>query len=146
MSNYGLNGWFFKSKHIGQYLPVGSVLAHSSHNSFPHCSQSWSPVVSFPQSSHGCSTISMVTVALALWLTSIPMAFAKSARFNSLASNHSIVVSFIVMILQPKITVAETFFFLSFNIINPTPNKVISTMPSLFILLSVSKWTKNDKK
>lgn len=64
--NYALIGWFFRSKHIGQYLPVGSVLAHSLHIDLLHRSQSRSPVVSFPQTSHGCCTTSIVTIALAL--------------------------------------------------------------------------------
>ena len=86
--NYVWDGCLFRSKHIGQNLPVASVVAHESQISLSHLSHSLSPDVGFPQISHGCSTISIVISALALWSLSIPMVFTRSARLKSFASTH----------------------------------------------------------
>jgi hypothetical protein len=86
----GIVGVFFRSAHIGQYLPEASIFAHSSQITLPHPSHRLTPVVGFPQISQGSSVISIVTLALALCSMSIPTIFARVARSNSLASNHSI--------------------------------------------------------
>jgi len=90
---------FFKSKQIGQYLPVASVFAHLSHIILLQVWQIWSPVVIVPQSSHGALITSMVMLTFALCSESTPIAFARAARLVSLRSIHSIIWSSIAMML-----------------------------------------------
>ncbi len=113
---YSTRVGFFKSAQIGQYLPVASVSAHLLQINLPHSAQRLFPVVGFPQSSQGSSAISMVILAFALCSLSIPTIFARVARSNSLASNHSIAQSSMAIKLQPNIPIAEIFLCLFFII------------------------------
>jgi len=118
--NYGVICWSvcFRTWHIGQYRSGSSVLAHSSHIGFPQFWHILSPGVGFPQIMHGSSTSSTVIVALTLCSWLIPTPLVRATRLKSLASNHSIVWSSIVIILLVRIPVAVIFFFFSGNIVS----------------------------